>query len=215
MSASSPAVSDPFRPVGPVEPARAGQRAWDAVEGGRPDLPEALSWYSDGHGPWEPSSSLRVGIDLVLVEDVARSVERFGPRYVDRIFTAHEVVCCQGDDSTGGPASYYQRLAARFAAKEAMVKVLRPAGPRPAWHDIEVRREAGGWTGMRLSGLAAELAAEAGIEEVAVSLTHEEPLAAALVVGVCGSPGSSSGAETEHRPGATKDRQASKDRGEE
>jgi holo-[acyl-carrier protein] synthase len=58
-------------------------------------------------------------------------------------------------------------------------------GPRPAWRDIEVHRDAGGWTGIQLSGLAADLAAEAGIEQVAVSLTHEEPLAAALVVGVC------------------------------
>jgi holo-[acyl-carrier protein] synthase len=177
------------------------------------DLSEALSWYSDGHGPWEPSSSLRVGIDLVLVEDVAGSVERFGQRYVDRIFTDHEVGYCRGDDSDG-TASYLQRLAARFAAKEAMVKILRPVGARPAWRDIEVRSEPGGWTGMRLSGLAADLADEAGIEQVAVSLTHEEPMAAALVVGVCRnqeSPGPS--VPTDRR--MTKDRRTTKDRREE
>jgi holo-[acyl-carrier protein] synthase len=184
-----------------------------ALHGIPGNLSEALSWHSDGHGPWEPSSSLRVGIDLVLVEDVAGSVERFGPRYVGRIFTDHEIDYCRGDDSTG-PASYLQRLAARFAAKEAMVKILRPIDVRPAWRDIEVRSEAGGWTGMRLSGLAADLADEAGIEQVAVSLTHEEPMAAALVVGVCRSHESPDlSVPTDRR--TAKDRRTTKDRREE
>jgi holo-[acyl-carrier protein] synthase len=184
-----------------------------ALHGVPGSFSEALSWYSDGHGPWEPSSSLRVGIDLVLVEDVAGSVERFGPRYVDRIFTEHEIVYCHGDDSTG-PTSYLQRLAARFAAKEAMVKILRPVDVRPAWRDIEVRSEAGGWTGMRLSGLAADLADEAGIEQVAVSLTHEEPMAAALVVGVCRNQKARDlSVPTDRR--TTQDRRTAKDRREE
>jgi phosphopantetheinyl transferase (holo-ACP synthase) len=160
-----------------------------ALHGVPGNLSEALLWYSDGHGPWEPSSSLRVGIDLVLVEDVAGSIERFGPRYVDRIFTEHELDYCRGDDSTG-PASYLQRLAARFAAKEAMVKILRPIDLRPAWRD------------------------EAGIEQVAVSLTHEEPMAAALVVGVCRNQESPDPSVPADRR-TTKDRRATKNRREE
>jgi len=150
----------------------------------------------------DQTSSLRVGIDLVSVSDVAASVERFGDRYVRRIFTPHEVEYCRGDapgpvagpgeaapaanaDPAPAPSYSYKSMAARFAAKEAMVKVLRPVGARPDWREIEVYRSSDGWTEMRLFGQAAVLAAEAGIGELAVSLTHEESTAAAVVVGVC------------------------------
>ena len=65
------------------------------------------------------------------------------------------------------------------------MKVLRPVGPRPPWRDIEVYRAGSGWTEIRLSGRAAALAADAGIEDLAVSLTHEESAAAAVVLGLC------------------------------
>ena len=86
---------------------------------------------------------------------------------------------------TPSPCYSYESLAARFAAKEATVKVLRPVGARPDWRDIEVHRSSDGWTEIRLFGKAAVLAAEAGIDELAVSLTHEGSTAAAVVVGVC------------------------------
>jgi holo-[acyl-carrier protein] synthase len=76
-------------------------------------------------------------------------------------------------------------LAARFAAKEAALKVLRPEGHRPEWRSLEVLRHPGGWCTMALSGHAAELAAQAGIGELAVSLTHEDGIAAAVVVALC------------------------------
>ena len=65
------------------------------------------------------------------------------------------------------------------------MKALRPVGARPDWRDIEVHRSSDGWTEIRLFGQAAVLAAEAGIDELAVSLTHEGSTAAAVVVGVC------------------------------
>lgn len=74
-------------------------------------------------------------------------------------------------------------LAARFAAKEAVVKVLRPSADRPEWRSIEVHRMAAGWCEIRLTGRAAALAEAEGITEFAVSLTHEPPVAAAVVVG--------------------------------
>ena len=100
----------------------------------------------------DQTSSLRVGIDLVSVSDVAESVERFGDQYVRRIFTPHEVdtaVTVAGRWPTRGdrpgppehaPLYSYESMAARFAAKEATVKVLRPVGARPEWRDIEVFR---------------------------------------------------------------------------
>ena len=131
---------------------------------------------------------VRVGVDLVPVVDVAESVERFGDRYLERIFTPHEIDCCRRTDPrTHRRAAGYsvESLAARFAAKEATLKVLRPAGWQPDWRSIEVRRASGGWCEIHLSGLAASLAADAGIDELEVSLTHESMVAVAVVVGRC------------------------------
>jgi holo-[acyl-carrier protein] synthase len=118
-------------------------------------------------------ASIRVGTDLTCVADVAASIDRFGDRYLHRLFTAHELA------STGAAP---ERLAARFAAKEATVKVLRPTGHQPDWRSIEVVRDDAGACALRLTGTAAAMAADAGIAELAVSLTHEHHLAAAVVV---------------------------------
>ena len=123
---------------------------------------------------------LRVGADIAVVDDVRSSVERFGRRYLDRIFTAHEIASCQGD-----PAVVAASLAARFAAKEATIKVLRPADAAPPWRSIEVRRDPSGWCELRLRGEAARLAAEAGITDLQVSLSHDGGLAAAVVLARC------------------------------
>ncbi len=134
-----------------------------------------------------PTETLRVGVDVIAVADVAESVELFGDRYVERIYTPHEIASCRTARVTGGgdPTYSAESLAARFAAKEAVLKVLRPREVRPEWRSIEVHRVAGGWCEIRLSGLAAAMAAAAGIDEFAVSLTHEAPVAAAVVVGRC------------------------------
>lgn len=121
--------------------------------------------------------SLRVGADLMAVADVAASVTRFGDRYLRRVYTDHEIACCPG-----APTVAAAGLAARFAAKEATIKVLRPVDGAPDWRSIEVRRAASGACEVHLTGAAASLAAEAGITELAVSLTHEAGLAAAVVI---------------------------------
>lgn len=134
-----------------------------------------------------PPPPLRVGVDLVPVADVAAAVERMGRRYLYRVFTPHERACARiGRAARRSDRSRYsaQALAARFAAKEAAVKALRPHGARPEWRSIEVRRMDGGWCELRLTGLAADLAAEAGISELSLSITHEPMVAAACVVGV-------------------------------
>lgn len=131
-------------------------------------------------------SEVRVGLDLVDPAEVAASVARFGDRYVTRVFTDHEIECCRRPDRAGSePAYAIESLAARFAAKEAVVKVLRPVGMQPEWRSIELHRMTGGWCEIRLFGTAAALAAEAGIVGLAVSLSHEQTLAAAVVVGWC------------------------------
>jgi holo-[acyl-carrier protein] synthase len=129
---------------------------------------------------------VRVGADLVAVRSVAESIECFGDRYLRRIYTEHEIASCDGL-----PAVASAGLAARFAAKEAALKVLRPSGHRPDWLSIEVVRHTEGWCSISLHGYAAALAAEAGIDELAVSLTHEEGVAAAVVVALCSGTASS------------------------
>ena len=101
---------------------------------------------------------IRVGTDLCSVQAVADSVATFGDRYLRRIYTDHELEYCGTD-----PARANERLAARFAAKEAAVKVLRPVDVRPNWLSIEVRRDPGGWCELSLTGSAAEMAEQASI----------------------------------------------------
>jgi holo-[acyl-carrier protein] synthase len=137
-------------------------------------------------------SHVRVGMDLVEVRVVASSVAHFGDRYVTRIFTPHEVASC-----IGPPSVVAAGLAARFAAKEATIKVLRPTANQPDWRSMEVRRDPAGWCSMVLSGYAATLAENAGIDELSVSLTHEKTVAGAVVVALCREP-----ATPAHVPGS-------------
>ena len=126
-------------------------------------------------------TALRVGADVVSVQQVQQSMDRFGSRYLERVYTPHEL-----ESSVGRAPVRAASLAARFAAKEATFKVLRPVGHQPDWRSVEVRRHADGWCTMALSGHAATLADQAGIAELAVSLTHDGDVAAAVVVALCG-----------------------------
>ncbi len=159
---------------------------------GRPPVSDAtVRRLVDGLSCAGSSEGLRVGVDVVCVEDVAVSIGRHGGRYLGRIFTDHELASCRIPAATGG-GYRTEALAARFAAKEAALKVLRPSGPRPAWRSIEVRRHPSGWCELQLSGQAAVLAEEAGIGELSVSLSHETHVAAAAVVATSAAQGGTS-----------------------
>lgn len=122
----------------------------------------------------------RVGIDLVEVTQVADAVARFGGRYLNRVFTPHELACARRGDAYDA-----RSLAARFAAKEATIKVLRPTGAQPAWQSMELRRLPSGSCEMALTGSAATMAEVEGITSLAVSVTHEATMAASVVVAKC------------------------------
>lgn len=122
-------------------------------------------------------SDLRVGVDVVDIDDVDDAIARFGPRYLHRLFTRQEVGSCPS-----GGRGQAAGLAARFAAKEATVKVLRPAGQHPGWRSVEVLRHPSGSCSLALHGRAAELAGLDGLTSLAVSLSHEGSVALAVVV---------------------------------
>ncbi len=119
-----------------------------------------------------------LGIDLVKVARLAAAVERFGERFLNRVFTPGEIEYCRarrrGRDSA---------LALRFAAKEAFSKALgvglRRGGIR--WREVEVVPNPMGKPQLAVSGRAAELCAAAGITAMHLSLTDEDGLALAVV----------------------------------
>ena len=125
-----------------------------------------------------PMPTLRVGVDLVRVADVAASLARFGDRYAARVYTPDECAYCRADSSQSA-----QRFAARFAAKEATLKVLRPAADDGvAWQSIEVRQLTEGACEVHLHGEALSLARRVGVAELSVSMSHEQEYATATVV---------------------------------
>jgi holo-[acyl-carrier protein] synthase len=121
---------------------------------------------------------VRVGIDLTSVTAVQESIRTHAERYLERVYTDAEVADCRTPAGLDA-----ERLAARYAVKEAAMKVLRPRDDDAVpWNTIEVHRPASGSVEVELSGRAAELAAETGIGELVASLTHELEFAAAVVV---------------------------------
>jgi holo-[acyl-carrier protein] synthase len=125
---------------------------------------------------------VRVGTDLVSVDTVRESIRVHAERYLERVYTQREVEDCstpQGVDP--------ERLAGRFAAKEATLKVLRPREQGLPWNTIEVRRDPSGWVELELSGQAASLASDAGIVGLTLSIAHEGGFATAVVVASCSS----------------------------
>jgi holo-[acyl-carrier protein] synthase len=120
---------------------------------------------------------IRVGTDLVSVEAVREALEAHGSRYLTRVYTERELEDCR----TGGTVDP-ERLAARFAAKEATIKLLRGGDASVPWRSIEVRRDPAGWVDLLLSGPAATLAETAGIRDLSLSVSHDGGFASAVVV---------------------------------
>lgn len=115
------------------------------------------------------------GVDIVEIERVQRAVERRGEAFLERIYTPHELAFA---GSSG--ARRYERLASRFAAKEAVMKALGTGWTGGvAWREIEVRAEAGKPPAVRLYGRAAEVAREKAVERIHLALSHSRGFALA------------------------------------
>ncbi|MBX5480689.1 MAG: holo-ACP synthase [Myxococcaceae bacterium] len=115
-----------------------------------------------------------LGMDVCSVARVQKILEGpRGARFVERVFTEAERAICS---ARADAASAY---AARFAAKEALVKALG-APPSLSWQDMEVVRD-GGAPGFKLSGVAAQEVARRGVS-ILLSMTHDAGVAAATVI---------------------------------
>src|SRR5712671_2719060 len=117
------------------------------------------------------------GVDISEVDRIAAAVKRFGDRFLHRVFTPAEVHYCMGKPNAA------ERLAARFAAKEAGMKAIG-TGLRGGvtWQDVEVLRLPGQRPVLKFSGKAAEFAARLGCKRTHLSLSHTADQAIAHVI---------------------------------
>lgn len=117
------------------------------------------------------------GIDLVEIDRIAHSIERFGQRFLERVYTPAEQAYCQRK------RNFAESFAARFAAKEAGAKALGTGiGFGVTWREIEVGRQPGGRPTLLFHGRAAEIARRLGAVNSALSITHTATLASASVL---------------------------------
>jgi holo-[acyl-carrier protein] synthase len=125
--------------------------------------------------PRPPEGTTELGIDIIKVERIRASIDRFGERFAKRVLTARE--------------QQYVRLrpetfAGRWAAKEAVSKVLGLGVRGIGWRDIEVERLPTGQPAVRLHGRAAARAEQLGMERIALSISHESDYAVAIAFGI-------------------------------
>jgi len=118
-----------------------------------------------------------LGIDIVEVDRIEQAIQRYGQRFLQRVFTAAEIDYCQSK------ANAFERFAGRFAAKEAAMKAIGTGWTRGVrWRDFEVVREPSGRPILRLSGVAADVAERLGATRALVSITHTAAQAMAQVI---------------------------------
>jgi holo-[acyl-carrier protein] synthase len=117
------------------------------------------------------------GVDLAEVDRIKKSIERYGARFVERIFTPGEIAYVERK------ANKFERYAARFAAKEAGMKAIGTGWKHGVtWQDFEVTNLPSGKPTLAFHGVAAEIAAKLGVKNVALSLTHTSQLGMAHVI---------------------------------
>ncbi len=128
----------------------------------------------DGPTP-VPQGTAELGLDIIRVDRIREALERFGDRFVSRVLTLAEARYVGGRPET---------FAGRWAAKEAVSKVLGLGVRGIGWREIEIERLPTGQPAVRLHGRAAARADQLGVERVAVSITHEREYALAIAFGV-------------------------------
>ena len=118
-------------------------------------------------------TNLRTGIDLVEIARIGQARERWGERFLKKVFTPGEIVHCRGRA---------EALAVHFAAKEAALKALGTGAIGVGWRDVEVTYDSRGAPSLALHGRAVDRALELGLKSFAVSMSHSRDHATAVVV---------------------------------
>ena len=121
---------------------------------------------------------LGTGIDIVECLRIAQMIERHGELFITRVYTDHEIEYCSNRKAAT------QHYAGRWAAKEAVSKVLGLGVRGIGWRDIEIERLPTGQPSVRLHGRAAARADQLGMERIAVSISHESDYAVAIAFGI-------------------------------
>jgi holo-[acyl-carrier protein] synthase len=117
------------------------------------------------------------GVDLAEVPRIQASIERFGEKFIHRIYTPREIAYVERK------ANKFERYAARFAAKEAGMKAIGTGWRRGVtWQDFEVANLPTGKPTLLLHGVAAKFAERLGVKNVSLSLTHTRELGMAHVI---------------------------------
>jgi holo-[acyl-carrier protein] synthase len=117
------------------------------------------------------------GVDLAEVERIRSSIERFGERFINRVFTPLEIAYVERK------ANRFERYAARFAAKEAGMKAIGTGWKRGVtWHDFEVSNLPSGKPALRFHGVASQVAQSLGVRNISLSMTHTAEMAMAQVI---------------------------------
>lgn len=118
-----------------------------------------------------------IGIDISEPYRLEEAVERYGRRFLERIFTPREIAYCERKRNK------WERYAARFAAKEAAFKALGTGWRRGVrWQEAEVVNQASGKPTLELTGQAREFARRLGVKAISLSLTHSKQFALAQVI---------------------------------
>ena len=120
---------------------------------------------------------LGTGVDLAEVSRIRDAVQRYGRRFIDRIYTPGEIAYVERK------ANRFERYAGRFAAKEAGMKAIGTGWKRGVrWQDFEVANLPSGRPTLRLHGEAARIAGALGVKSVQLSITHTAELGMAHVI---------------------------------
>ena len=118
-----------------------------------------------------------LGIDIAEVERVKAAIERYGERFLKRVYTEAEIRYCESK------ANKFERFAGRFAAKEAAMKAIGTGWKGGvAWREFEVVREPSGRPTVRFHGKAAGFAQRLGARRASLSISHTEQQAIAQVI---------------------------------
>jgi len=117
-----------------------------------------------------------IGVDIVEIERVESAIKQWGERFLNRIYTEAELEICR---------NRFLSLAARFAAKEAVMKVLGTGGRGIAWREIEVLTDDDGKPSVKLYGQAQNKAKELNLQEISISLSDSKQYAVAVAKAKC------------------------------